>query len=166
MTVATCIPFPRFEVLARPLGDEKRVFSMEMATYVEERAYLSTNPKDHIIIMDPIGHKFGLSRSHLLAAKEYTACPTPDSMNLQDVVHGEFIVQIPLHYTIYVPQPQLLSALQSSFVYFGVRETGMGFDHTVSRETLEGGTYVSADHCQTGSHKAIWTLYAIPTVRE
>jgi hypothetical protein len=161
--VATLIQFPLFEVRSQPILRSTTLFSMAMAEEMDSMQYLAMNPKDHIIILDPQGKKFGLLRSQLLATPTYLACPTPESMNMQDVIRKGFISYIPLTYNVYIPQEQLLAALKSSFVYFGVYPMNVRFDYTVSMETLEGGTYVSANHCQAGTDKQLWNLYAIRT---
>ena len=75
------------------------------------------------------------------------------------------IAQVPLgEYTIYVPQKQLLTAMGSSNAYFGLQEKDGHFDATISQETLDGNAdFVSADHCQEGSDKPIWRIFAIDT---
>ena len=163
--IATFIEFPKFEVYPHPLNrseeNDTSVFSVAMAEFVDEQFYLQSNPKDHIIIVGPAGKKFGLSRSQLLVAKEFMACPTPDSMNLEEVERRGYVVQVPLSYNVYVPRGQLLDVLGSAYVYFGVRRMNLQFDYTISRETLDGGSLVSADHCQIGTEKQLWTVYAI-----
>lgn len=162
--VATLVPFPVFEVLSpRMIGSTTMVLSISMGEELEESVYLGMNPKDHVIILDPSGNKYGLARSQLLQTQKYMACPTPDSMNLQEVVRTGFIVHVPLSYNVYVPHDQFVAALRSPFVYFGVRRMNISFDYTASTETLRGDTYVGADHCQTGTDKQIWQMYAIPT---
>jgi hypothetical protein len=162
--VATLVQFPvLLEVLSSPMMEKTTmVLSIGTGEELDERVYLEMNPKDHIIIMDPSGIKYGLARSQLLQTKKYMACPTPNSINLQDVVRTGYIVHIPLSYNVYVPYDQFSFAMRSSFVYFGVRTMNIGFEYTVSTDTLDGGTHVSTDHCQTGTDKQIWQLYAIP----
>jgi hypothetical protein len=162
--VATLIKFPALDVLPPPPSTKSQVYSIVDITYFEEAEYLASNPKDHIIIINEEGKKYGLSRTQLQDAKDYMACPTPDSMNLQGVRKSGYIVQIPLEYNVYVPRSQLNLALASSYTTFGLHRPvdRFGFDYTVSKAILlEGADYVSADHCQTGTDKSIHMIYAI-----
>jgi hypothetical protein len=163
--VATLIKFPALKVLSSPPSRTTEVFVAVELQFVEETVYLGENPEDHIIIMTDNGDKFGLSRTYLKNyVKDFIVCPTPNSQDFENVRKSGFIAQISLSYTVYVPRSQVDMAIDSPYTTFGVSLVDkLKYDFTISKELLESDNpdLMSADHCQEGTDKSIYMLYAI-----
>lgn len=115
--MATLVPSLVFEVFSHEmLGTTTMDLSISMGEALEEGVYLGRNPKDHVIILGLSSHTYGLERSQLLQTQKYMACSTRESMNLQEVVHPGFIVQVPFGYNVYIPHGLCVAALRSFFV--------------------------------------------------
>ena len=168
--VSTLVPFPTYEsrksTYKVALGME--VYDVEFADSMEVREFLQTNETDNVILVDSKGSMTGASRSRLIRTKTYMACTNVG--NLLSMGTGSTqgrrgaIAQIPLRdYTIYVPHKQLVEAMTSSDVYFGIQEKKDGhFEATISQETLDGdANFVSADHCQEGTDKPISRIFGL-----
>ena len=149
--VDTFIELPKFEVYPYPLNRTQErdttVFSFRMGEFVDETGFRDANPEDHVIIVGPDGTKFGLLRSQIWEGKLYMTCTTP-----------EVVIPVPICHDRYIPLEQLISALESSFVYFGVHAMGIRSVHPISRKQLDDGSFVSAEHC---TDRQIWNIYAI-----
>lgn len=170
--VSTLVPFPTYErrtSIYEVVTGTTTVYAVALAEHMDAREFLKQNETDNVILVDPQGNKTGLSRSLLIKSKTYMACTNVGDlrdMNANPTFrHRGIIAQIPLgEYTIYVPQKQLLTAMRSSDVYFGLQEKDGHFEATISQDTLLGhANMVSADHCQEGSSKAVWRIFGIDT---
>jgi hypothetical protein len=152
--VATLLEFPLFEVRSRPRNwVETKVHNVAMVEQYDETVYLDMNPKNNIIIIDQGNRSFGLMRSQLLKTTTYVAC-------LHDRKTKGIIAQVSLRDNVYVPLDQLIAAIRSPFVYFGVRPMNIRFEHTVDRKMV----IINHQHMNERMEQ-IWNLYAIQTAQ-
>jgi hypothetical protein len=169
--VSTLVPFPTFErrTSTYKIASTTNVYVVKLAESMAAEEFLKMNQKDNIIVVDPKGNMNGFSRSRMIQSKTYMACTNVGNMQEMGAISTRgrrgAIAQVPLgEYTIYVPQKQLLAAMGSSDIYFGVQEKDGHFDATISQDTLDGNAnFVSADYCQEGSDKPIWRIFGIDT---
>ena len=154
-------------VEAYDLATEERDESLDLEPVSEEEArdrlvfFLSKRADNQELVP----YCYSLEQlEHDIRSQVFVKCEGETMRNIINYLGkpaGNPIVKIDLGTRVFVPISQLLGALyKTKKQVFVLTPTDEVYEYTASLDTVLGGSYVSADHCQAGSDKRIYTITA------
>jgi len=137
-------------------------FDLTLYDSEDANIYLNENPNDNIIIMkvrnDGTFFSTCYQRSILSTSEEFYWCPTESLSHIKAGPHDTLRPIYTSEFTAYVTSYTASKILKSHCKYFVLTQTDRTAPFTVSRTALDTSDFVSADHCQAGTSKSIWTV--------
>jgi len=139
---------------------------------VDAAAYLAEDASDHVIIAPKGGAPVCFTRTQLYAQLDdnelqFYDCVPPRAgagagavgKPIKDVLYSRLQMR---DFNVIVPSTDLGAALRSHSQVWDLQQTDEVLAYTGSAQAFANSDYVSADHCQDGTSKSVWTLSPRP----